>query len=233
LDNNIPAINTEILNSPPKKQLTELRKYAIEQGVAPAQVDAYLLRQQWVSREVKQLIETPANQSEGQAGAESSSEGPHAAEKIPAGQQSNSEFVDSSTEKTGRQLEGSVELFNSKQEMERIKQEMSQEDRDTVENLKNREGASDRELTPNAEQTAEQKEQTSTSASQDNAAGVQKRLEIEKHVDGYSVSQQVVANREEIASSGDVSSARTWQAALMERLVNMWDSLNNMVTSQN
>ncbi len=216
MDNSNPNISNEILNSAPEKQLMELRKYAIEQGVPPSQVDSYLLEQGWVSQEVKSLINSAAQEQQSPKQAEAPLQ---TGSELPPQQETG--VV--STEQGREQIKGSVEvddLTDSRNEMERIKKEIGEQE--------SKISREDKEYAETVGQTSEQKENTTTSGTQNTDDGLQKRLDT--GVQGYSVSQEVTNNHEEIASKGDVKAAKTWQAALVERLLEMWNSIGKLVS---
>jgi hypothetical protein len=260
LDNTPPEINNEIINRPPRQQLIELRKYAIEQGVAPGQVDNYLLGQQWISDEVKVLIRGQVENATNPATNQNiASEGnlepnmdmesvPQPQNQIEASQPGQP--GQSVVEQTGavsapdEGVSGSVELINSKQEMQRIRQEVDAEGigqsyQEQALQPTGREGQPDmqRETMQERGDVVQEQNQPSQEVQpqqqadqlDDQAASRQEsEIDIQEQFDGHPVSDTVANNpqkRTEIAANGSPKDTETWQAALVDRLVNMWNTL--------
>jgi hypothetical protein len=258
VDNNIDTnFKTEILNRPPNEQLLELRKYAIEQGIAPNQVDNYLLNQEWVSNEVKTLIrqsaENPQYDAEGRRGQNVSAGG---RENMPqrnvvdGGQVDGGQNVEQAGDGSGR-IEGSVDIMNTKTEMERIKQEsqVSQggapvetgpqptQQEQVIQQVEGQEFVGSQEQLPQQEREAQREQDQDIEESQEQAAvhpevqdNQSQGMSMEDfEMEGYQVEPDIVQNCDEIANN-PVDESATWQAKLVQRFIQMWQRARQAIS---
>lgn len=220
----VSNIAPEVLKGPPEQQLLEFRKHAVEQGIPLAQIDKYLVEQDWVPAAVKQLIRlsidnTANNTAVSQSGVESGYTVEQQGLHEPVVQAEKSGVV---VQPEG--IKGTVKIegvLDAKRQMERIK-----EDFGPAETA----GPKDTEIQDQVMQTAEQKEQTTTGATQGSSAGVAQRIAMS--IQGYLPSQTVIVNATKLASQGDIKEAKTWQGALVQRIHEMWSNLKGFVSVQ-
>ncbi|MBN2100991.1 hypothetical protein JW710_03845 [Candidatus Dojkabacteria bacterium] len=208
LDQNYSKIELEVPEGSPETQIVEFRKRALEEGVPPAKIDEYLLNNKDVPIAVKQLIRKETGEVA-------------ATEVSPV-----SDVSPAAVEKSGAKIEGSVDVgvLSAKERMAKIKEEFG-----TVEKAPEAAVEGPESRPERAAQTAEGKEQTTTSATADYTQGVATRASL--GVTGYAPSQQVAENAFSIAEKGDVKAAKTWQAALLQRLWEMWGTFKGLFTS--
>ncbi len=206
----------EILTKSPEEQLEEFKKRALADGVPHANLNEYLLHQDYVPELVKQLIrkEFVKDYSQPQPQAEQMMPRPEAS-TVPE-QPGETEATDG-LPKAESQNRGEVEVPTSAKEIQKIKEQYAKE------------RESDETSEAGAGQTAEKKEATSTSATQNTDDGVSQRISMASQgVFGYQPSPQIASDAEDIASKGNVKESRTWQATVMQRLIGMWGSISGL-----
>ena len=194
-----------------EQMLQEWRQRALMSNVVPNQIDAYLLSRPEVPEAVKALIRS---QQEQRATTE---------QAMPA--------VSAPPLESGRPVEsgiaGQVNVLDTKQQMEQIKREAFIE-QGAVQPQKTEQPVEVRAAMQM--QTAEKKELTTTQGTLSTDTGMAVRASL--GISGYPPSQQIAANATEIAEKGNVNDAKTWQAILLQRFLEVWGSFKGLFTTE-
>ncbi len=127
-----------------------------------------------------------------------------------------------------KELSGEVSMLDSKSQIEQIKGEVLT-DQDRAEMAATKDGgleAGEQQIQEVQAQTSEQKELTATQGTHDTGTGVTGRTSL--GVQGYVPSQEVANNADQIAEKGSVQDAKTWQAVLLQRFMQIWGSFKGL-----
>lgn len=246
LQSPVANIAPEVLSGPPAHQLLELRKSAVENGIPLSQIDEYLLGQDWVSVAVKRLIRASVPAFSGVAAPAAAEMAGVSVEKAGAhGPVVPAETAGVVVRPEG--IKGTVKIegvLDAKQQMDKIKKDFGTGEvgtaGQTIEaagrpveiagSTVETDGLQEVKIQEQGIQTAEQKEQMTTDATQDTAAEVAKRFAMS--IQGYVPSKTVIMNATNLAAQGDVKEAKTWQGALVQRIQEMWNNLKGLVLVQ-
>lgn len=216
----------ELPEGSPKEQMLALQKKALEEGIPPARINEYLLEQDWVPEEIKKLLRAEIDAI---AAGRPSPE----AQGLPAAEQPVTPASPAEvTPEAPQEIKGSVDVgvLDAKEQMKQIKEKYGEAPVEARQEILEKEsGEAVEEPAERISQTAENKEQTTTSGTQDTTAGVATRASL--GVTGYVFSQQLAANSDDIAEHGNVRESRTWQAAVMRRLREMWGSIREFFSA--
>lgn len=204
----------------------EWRQFAIASRVSPGNVDRFLLQHADVPDSVKNLIKKEL-ESQGQ------SLPPTEVVQLPERPVSSDPSGGQPAIDQGvtAPVAGEVTMLDAKARLEEIKKEAFDQEERTQEETADQ---TTREQQENAQteiiaQTAEKKEVPTTAGTQNTAQGMASRAMMF----GYQPSKTVASNLTELSEKGDVRSAKTWQAVMLRRLMEMWGSITSLFSQQN
>lgn len=207
----------------------EWRQVAIAEGIAPAKVDMYLLTRSDVPEDIKAFIQEHISAE--QRDTDETASGVVATEtelteESLSSRSGLSKVISPASAEQPKVVSGEVDMLNARSEIESIK-------RDVIEpseaEMKAERGKT-QELLPATKPEEEIPKEDDVST----AAGERKYVEIGPSgrmpigISGYAPSKDVADTAEEIAEKGPVSDAKTWQAMLLQRFLEIWGSFKGI-----
>lgn len=209
-DPNVTTETREAAPTNPLEALQEWRKKALTEGIAPTNIDSHLLGRTEVPETVKTLIKQQMVEqggrvpSEGLAPQESPVQAAPTEAKPGAVPEAKPDVVS-----------GEVPL-GTKSEISKM-----------MEETRESEGIAGPEAKPETpemvEEEAEKKEPAAGEVKDDTAQAQAAQAGL--GMSGYEPSQDIADNSELISEKGSVREGKTWQAALLQRLKEMWGNL--------
>jgi hypothetical protein len=229
-DAKVQNLNPEAAQRPVEMMVKEWRQVAIAEGIAPTKVDRYLLTRADVPDDVKSLIQKHISAE--QRDVEGAGPGVRASETVSAGEPLSprtevSSIPASMPVEQPKAVSGEIDMLNARSEIESIK-------RDVI-------GPSEAEMGPEIEEAEEMlpassPEDSDVFTEDDASAAARERQYVEAGpsgrvpigISGYSPSKDVADNAQEIADKGPISDAKTWQAMLLQRFLEIWGSFKGI-----
>lgn len=200
----------------------EWRQKILAQGIVPSAIDRYLLTLQEVPESVKLVIREQHKAAQNQELLSASAQAQVQGTLIPGAESAS-----------GAEIFGQVNVFDTKKQIEQIKKEanisQSTEQPPVLEGI----AAEKKQTEIPVEvqmQPSENKDLPSTPGTLAADAGMAVRTSL--GVSGYPPSGEIAANASAIAEKGPVTDAKTWQALLLQRFLELWGSFVGLFSTE-
>lgn len=229
-DTNVQNLSSELAQRPIEMMVKEWRQVAIAEGIAPTKVDQYLLTRSDVPEDIKafihKYISAEQRDIDGTASGVVATETKLTEESLSP-QSGLSKVISPVSTEQPKVVSGEVDMLNARSEIESIK-------RDVIEPSEAEMQAEEEKNIQELRPSIKPEEEVSMDDNVSTVAGDRQYEEVELlgrvpiGISGYAPSKDIADNAAEIAEKGPISDAKTWQAMLLQRFLQIWGSFRGI-----